>query len=801
MDELESFFNSEQSWPFLLRLDLLNESLSFLLNKIDKPRLLKISGPSGCGKSFFTRELLIRLSEENKMFSSIYIDFPASDIDSFNAISKVSEILNSERKPDRSSPNLVTKDAKKAWQKRTKNISSSRAKYSYGVLRDLVAQIPAAGPFVKAFMPTSLPEEMLYDDNHGDIEGFKFLLAQAKKNRVCIALDNIQFIPSTLLELIEYELREVSSNLVFICVERTIEDSSVEWDQKLSNFERKNIELKYVSKSEIRTIVKHIFPLDDGTEKVTEAVFRRSEGNLKSAWFQLKLLTERRQSQELVKYNESYENVIQSLSSIDTIVLRLVVFLLGGLSITQLAQLFKTSILGIPQDSVLLAISDLSALGLLIVNSEFRDRVKVDHEIVASVVSSLTPEEEKLELRKQLVDALTELLFSQSNVQNNDVLYDRLFGIVNKNEVISNPSVLSIIVDFLHKQEGLERYEYISCLLKDTVCWEILEQLPSSSVKTLLNSLQKCSFFSLGLIAAQRLKNSYLHEELACIYQAKFLVQLFRYEEASNVLANLNHSTEKDSILFNISLNLCNDIEARKISEKTFSKSNNSTLTEFEYVILRNSAHLFPASKSETYLNASVAGFTKLGLTHSIATALNNLGIIKLVSKKLIEANKCFSAAEETFLQLNSNEIYQPMVNKAAIHVIKGEFKKAQGIIFEAKELVSNQLSMDSVMLDYNAVALDICMSQITLNEALPKLDALCMRANQTKDIRFAEILSCFTGTVHELRGTPTNLPYNPDYINNVRASGLVGIEIFIDVDFQKSLIAMPFILSPHWRH
>ena len=799
---MERFFDSEQSWPFLLRLEQLDDCLSFIQNAKNRPRVLRISGPSGCGKSFFARELLVKLAEKDDLFAAIYTDFPASDLDCFDTIGKISSILESVTTPNRTNPNLVSKKAQKAWQKSKKIGTSSTAKYSYGVLRDLVAQIPAAGPFVKAFMPTGLPNKIIAaSPKRGDIDGFKFLLSQAKKHTVCIALDNVQFIPSTLIELIENEFSEVYKGLIFLCIERSIANESTVFSNKISNFDKKEIRFETVKENELLEIVNHIFPGDNSAEKIAKAVHRRSEGNLKSAWFQLKLLADRRQNQELLKYNESYENVIQSLSPVDTTVLRLVVFLLGGLSLTHVAQLFETSILGLPNESVTASISDLTALGLLIVNSEFRDKVKVDHEIVATVVSSLTPEEEKLELRMQLVGALTELLFSANPNQSNDVLYDRLLGIVSENEVKSSPAMLSIVVDFLNKQEGLERYEYICSLFKDTVCWELLDDLPNSSIKTLLNSVQKCSFFSLGLLATQRLKKSKSHESLASIYQAKFLVQLFRYEEASCVLKDLSDSTEKKSILFNISLNLCNDEEARHISDSVFLKSKTNTLTEFEYVILRNSAHLYSERIAEQVVNASVAGFMKLGQTFSVATAINNLGIVKLAENNLEEALKCFTAAEQTFSELDSNEAYQPKVNAAALDALAGDFDIAYLKIVEAKELVSNQLSMDSVMLDYNSLVLDIFLDKVIFENAIPTLRALCIRAYQTKDIRFAEVLNCFYGTLCEIEGSKSELPYDQDYIDRIRSSGLVGIEVFIDKRVRENLVSFPFILSPHWRH
>jgi len=90
--------------------------------------------------------------------------------------------------------------------------------------------------------------------------------------------------------------------------------------------------------------------------------------------------------------------------------LRLVVFLLGGISIAQVHTALKALNIGIEHAAVANALGDLVAMGLIAINSERRDKVRVEHELVSRVVTELTPEEEKLEFREQLVEAIGNII-------------------------------------------------------------------------------------------------------------------------------------------------------------------------------------------------------------------------------------------------------------------------------------------------------------------------------------------------------------------------------------------------------
>ena len=106
-------------------------------------------------------------------------------------------------------------------------------------------------------------------------------------------------------------------------------------------------------------------------------------------WFQLQLIASRHADQETP--STSYEDVILTLAPLDQAVLRLVVFTIGGLTVATLVALLQATNLRARPDSITSAIRDLASLGLIVVNGERADRVRVEHELVAQVVTEITP--------------------------------------------------------------------------------------------------------------------------------------------------------------------------------------------------------------------------------------------------------------------------------------------------------------------------------------------------------------------------------------------------------------------------
>lgn len=794
-------FASENNWPFAIRLRELDSCLSFLESQATiVPKVLRIFGDSGAGKSFFVRELLVRYAANHRESVVIYVDSPASDFEAAELLRRIGELVSLPRLPDRKMPCHVPRGIADSWRGRRMLPSLPLLSYVYRVARDLIGMIPIYGQVSKAVLPAALPRHGDRPDAH--IAALQFLMALSRSTPVILALDNVQFLPPSMLHLLDEGLQECGNQLKLIAVERLNADAKRDWMPAIEHASRRDLTFPLATVDDVRDLVRATLPEAERADELAETVFRRSEGNLKSAWFQLKLIAERRLVSKQERSDQSYENVIGSLRPVDQLVLRTVVVLLGGLTVSTLIELFKGSHLRLEAENVHTALSDLTTLGLLFINGENHNKVKIDHEIVSTVVHSLTPEEEKLELVSCLVDALCELLHRFPNDENADAVYDRLIGLVHHKEVRSRNDLLRHLIDCLYRQNNEERFAYICGLAVDSIYADVLDILPSDCIRIILNALQKCSEFSLGLVLTEKLQEYDRHREIATLYAAKYLVQLFRYDDAKRTLGRVARCRERDVVEFNILINQCDDEGAAKIATITYkSPSVGADDLEYDLVILRNSGHLFEPEYAATILEQSVIGFRRLGSRFGEATALNNFGIVEISANRPAAARKRLTTAQRMLAGMGSAEVYQPLVNLGALALLEGDLALARKYIGEARSAVPRLLAMDLVMLDFNETILDLCSGVAAEPQTVDGLRKLYTRAAKTKDHRFIEVVAWFTASMETRLGQDRSVDYSEAFIQRIRSRSRAAMEVFVGIDVNGVPLEAPYILSPHWRY
>ena len=791
-------FKSEATWPLTLRASDIADCEAFLGTVSPRsPRHLHVAGPSGSGKSFLVRELLVRRALANAGVIAIYLDAPPSDLEASALLDRLGPLLSKKRTGDRAAPNTVPRNTAVKWRKRRTSKARDLLGYLYRMCRDLSGHIPLIGPVTKAVLPVAIPSQaqMMSDPT----AALRFLISQSYKSEVVLAIDNVQFVPEPLRDLIEIEVEQAGACLRLITVERC--QGAPEWPmmRECAGFIQKNIELGAASLSEIRVMAREALRDHADLDLLAQAIFRRSAGNLKSAWFQMKLLAERREISERLP-GSSYERVIGDLSPVDQIVLRLVVFVLGGLSVGQIVRLFKAIGLHVDSQAVTLAIADLAALGLLVVNGEQNDRVRVEHELVAQTVHALTPEEEKLEFRTQLVRAISAVLDAGPAEDGQIALYDRLLGIAGEQEFRSDPTLQSHLVTFVCDQYARERHTYLAALLRDSVCWSILDLLPGHVVRLLLDAIQKSSAFSLGLVTTQKLRTVVAHQALSSLYEAKYLVQLFQYDQARAALERAQPSPERDAIQFNMLINECEDELAGRLASELVHEAGSRQLTEYECVMLRNAGHLFGEAGARQAVTLSFEGFRRLGLRFGSATAQNNLGIVELLAGNLSSACTLFETALSELTALGSHETYQPLVNLAAAAFSAGDIALARRYLRRGQELAPSSLPMDMIMFAFNDGILELASGGQD-GATLESFRNLHRQAVRTRDLRFAAILGAFTADLEIRLLGLSRAEFDTTLIERVQDSDQLGIEMFRDVELAGAPLSAPFILSPHWRY
>lgn len=742
---------------------------------------------------------MVRMAAGEKNGLGLYLDVPPADLEASALFDTLDSLLSSRRESSRDAPSFVRGEAVRSWVSAKGGRSDRRMSYFYAVFRDLIGQIPLVGPFIKALLPQSAPISLSADDSTAPM---RFLMRRSKTKQVVLVIDNVQFLPFAVREMLTAELLEARSHLRLVLVERVRGGVRLDWAPCDGLAETMDLDLANASLKEVETLIREILPEVGDVDEIASTIYRRSDGNLKSVWFQLRLIASRREDQETLP--ASYEDVILTLAPLDQAVLRFIVFTVGGLTIANLMSLLHATDLRMQPWAVSSAITDLAALGLLVVNGDRADRVRVEHELVAHVVSDITPEEEKLELHSQAVAALSAVLDEGAAPGDEAVLHDRLLGIVTEGELRDTPSLLSHVVQFIQSQGELERHSYLSSICRDSVCWDVLDSLPDTAIRLLLDAIQKSALFAFGLVATARLRQpGSPHRSVASLYEAKYLVQLYRHDEAAAVLKRLPESEEKRAIAFNIMLNLTQDDRAAEVAMGIYAEISEETGGDQDYVILRNSAHLFRPEDAQVLVEASVDGFEALGRRFGVATALDNLGIVLLSGGSIMAAREHFEESRRQLASLNSMEIYQPLVNLSAVLLLNGDVATSKELLSHARDATPRSLLQDTAMLEMNTISLEVCGGDELRDDVVERLRAAVVAARKSRDLRFVDVVTWFGECLEAaLSGREAPASRSARRIEAIRTSRRVALEVFVRTPLPGGAeIDVPFMLSPHWRY
>jgi hypothetical protein len=249
-------------------------------------------------------------------------------------------------------------------------------------------------------------------------------------------------------------------------------------------------------------------------------------------------------------------------------------------------------------------------------------------------------------------------------------------------------------------------------------------------------------------------------------------------------------------------LNLAQDDRAAEIALEVYAEISEATGSEQDYVILRNAVHLFRPNDSRAVIEASIEGFRALGRRFGAATALNNRGIVELSSGSIGSASGSFEAARRQLEELESTEVYQPLVNLSAVALLEGDIAKARQLLTSARNVTPRSLLQDSAMLDLNEVALEICGGGCSGIEAVERMKAVVGAGRKTRDLRFLDVATWFVESLEAVvvgGGEPTGP--SRARLEEIRTNGRVALEVFILGRIGGADFEVPFVLSPHWRY
>jgi len=808
-------FPDENRWPFLGRSDEIRRCLAFLNpTHSDVPsRLLRIAGESGSGKSFFCKELILRFTEHAPTSIALYINVEESQFESTDLEKRLSLIASYPATPTRTDPQHIPVNADLASYLRPLPRWMRGMRHGYKAIRESTSEIPIVGTAVKTLLPSELPvssrRAMASARRIWD-----YLIVIAKQEPVLLVIDNFQFLSDSVAVELDSFLTLADVGFRLVVVDRLNEGVSDAWNLRCFSDHRLTLQIPPLTEKDVRDVINTVLePQTPNLNEISNLIFRKSEGNPKQVWLQLRtyelnteaeqISRESRQSRRRAKAAEvalgTYEDTIQNLPSLDKMTLQLVTLLMGGLKVEDVVAILRRIAGAFSEDEIKRAILDLTLIGLVIVNGSQNNRIRTEHELVSRSVRRITSEMEAIELRQDVIAALMSRLDSAPGDSEYDRLTDRLVGLLSSEDFKHRPDFLAHLISLIDRQSSKERFHYLSSLFATPSSQGTLSILPSHSLEAFLNAFQKTSQFDKGLAAAELIRAcNKLSARTLDLYSAKYLVQKFEYTAAENLLRTIEPGSDRDVVLFNILLNLCRNEEAREIVQRVRVGSN---LDEHQCVILRNSSHLYDEKNARKILKKAAEGFRRLGSKFGEATTLNNAAVLELWAGNLSAAHTLLLDAELALQELDSNEIYQPLTNLAVLCAMENDLNAARRYLDQAGVSVSPWLRMDGTMLKFNRFVFDLIDGSINSFEATKTADLLYRESLELKDLRFQQVLAWFGHELQKVFTGRSSIPYPEGFEDRIRSTKCSGLEIFRHATVEGREIPIVFVLSPHWRY
>jgi len=794
-----SRFPTENEWPCVLRnedLAAAEEALGFGVSS-SRAKILLLRGASGVGKTFFAKELIVRLAFKNPALLTLYFDTPPTEFEAVALNHQLGMLLTKRTDASRSHPNAVLAAARDEWtsfvpRKRVPRLFN----YCYGTTRELIGQIPTVGRYLRAVMPQRV---MAIEDEKLQWGAIPFLAQRARRHPVLLALDNVQNLPMATVKSLEEAFAGSLPFLRLILIERNNHEQFEGWFPPHLDKSCVSMNLGKVDVDSIRTMAKAVISRQspDG-DKAAAAVAVRSRGSLKAAWLLLRTMHTGDVSPQQDERSEPYIELVESLGAEDRAVLVALHMLAARVRLADFQRIVRRLHPALDGDTVGDCVLDLAEMGLLVVDKADSSRLFFEHDLVPAALKTILTGDKLEPLRMQMVDALSVHLKEMARDDEYDLLADRLIGLASSQEVRTKPLVLGHLLSLVERRYAASQFEYLTCLAADEACSGVFDLLPGSTVEALLDSFQKTSSFTQGLASVALMKSrANAAAGTLVLYEAKYLVQMFDYAGAGKLLESAPSSPERDSIQFNVHLNLCKNEDARRRIEQIAAPP--GPLAEHECVMLRNAGHLYEYKRSRPLLERALTWFKERDSEFGVGTTLNNLGVIELAANERASAEKNLLAADRILRRLGSNEEYQPLSNLGVLAALSHDWKRAEEAMAMSRRLVPPELAMDRCMLELNSVVLRLMRGQCTGQEAAGKLAADAGRINRLGDLRFRMVASWLSRTL-EAHFAPETVAESTGSFE-LRRDTLFGMEVFFPAIVDGKPIELVLILSPHWRY
>ena len=674
-------------------------------SKYELSTYFKLSGDSGCGKTELLKKAVDRVVKSDMFF--IYVDITP---DEFQSASFFTTLLETVYMPLSHHYNTVTNIPETlALSKYTKRIFKTHRGFEkfFNALTASAAAIPTAGGPLSIIMDKWLQERMTSVDSLLFLY-FKYII---KSTRINLIIDNYQFLPNSIKETLEVGINQFNYGFTFFVIERT--KGIYNHDQSFcSAFHHVFCDLKYISYKTYKKLIEN--QGIDIRDKQREKIWTITNGNLKDIDI---ILNE-------VRINPGYDIAsnkiaIQNLSTIQRSILLITALFPAGMKECFVIQFIRSILSETEDEKIEKAIVTLIDLGYIYINSNSHDTIKPSHETVINHVKETVDIHDLANFCSRLSDSLEELATFYHGTKDYSYLLHCWVGLNSSEKLKKKTSVIQELISIKYKENA---YYYIDTIA--TSITDIIIYLPETTIEKILISFQRVSDFSNGIniLNSFRRVDPKAYEKFRIFY-AKFLIQIYEFEEALDELKNVPNSSLKLLCQTNALQHLGRDDE---VEELLCNELSTCPPDENYYIILRNTAHFYDYNNAHKNLLLALKYFSSNKYTSfTVATIQNNLAVINIWKGKYEEADKYLEPAIKTLEQICSNEIFEPYCNKSIIHLMRREYDDAYKYAERALKNCPKTLTLDIIMLSINLIIIKLCRQQFTVKEALIALEQL----------------------------------------------------------------------------
>lgn len=678
-----------------------------------------LRGDSGSGKTHLIRSAVANYASSSDSAYCIYLDVSADEFVSSNFFQNLIQQAYLPIKYHDESITIIPKPLSfYEFLKRSSTLSEITKDFKT-VTSALISSIPVVGNI--ATLPWDSAIEWLHSRQFSaENLFFNYLASVVSKQRVNIIIDNYQFLPPIIKRQFESSMNLFHKGITVVTLVRT-PNSASDLACYCDEFEKYDLLLEYASKEECEALIR---AQDINLSKVDiEKIWSLTRGNLKNVDMILNEL----------RVNPGYGiistySAIASFDIIQKTILWITAMFPAGMRESYVIYAIQDILSEDDNEKIHSQINFLIDLGYIYLNSSTNDSIKPTHETVINNIRDATDLRDFAQFRVQMALSLENLIYNNGKTAEYSYLIHCWIGVSTVEELIRNINIVEELIAIKFKENA---YYYIDdIILKNR---EISCFFDEIILRKILIAFQRVSDFQSGLslLHELKLKNLSAYKALK-IFNAKFLIQTYNFEDALTILNELEVCSETLLCTLNALQHLGRDHEAKILLEENLHKC---VKDESYYVILRNTAHFYDYSNAMNNLIEALQYFKQRSFSEfAKATVHNNIGVVYLWKRNYELAESHFTQAVIALEELKSNEVFEPYCNLGVSAMLVMDYVKASGCTEKALLHCPKTLTLDLLMLQINTILIDLCAGKINFRDALSRMLMLSKKYSIIED-------------------------------------------------------------------